>query len=236
MGGKRAVSLLLAAWAALANPARAQVGHDPARSPYRTLRFGQFLSLIGGRFQGDGGQLGVAPHHGTTVGLRYDFLSNSTVSLGLAATYGDLERLVVDPTKPIETAVSGPVKQQVGIGEVILQFNVTGSKTWHRLAPFISGGLGLMLGSSTPEDNSGFNFKRRFTLTPGIGTRILLADRLFLRVEARSLFWSVTYPVSYRQVPSTAPTKPPVLAAPNKEWLANGWYTIGLSYAFSRPF
>jgi hypothetical protein len=236
MDRKRAALLLLLLASAVAQRGAAQVGHDPARSPYRTLRFGQYISLIGGRFQGDGGQLGVAPHHGSTLGLRYDALSNGTLSLSFAASYADLERLIIDPTKPIETAVSGPVKQHAGIVELIFQFNVTGSKTWHRLAPFVSGGVGLMVGSSTPADNSGFSFKRRFTLTPGIGTRIFLTDRLFLRVEARSLFWSVTYPASFRSVPTTAPSKPPVLAAPNKEWLANGWYTLGLGYAFSRPF
>jgi hypothetical protein len=73
-------------------------------------------------------------------------------------------------------------------------------------------------------------------LTPGIGARVFLADRLFLRLEARSAFWSVSYPASFRSAPSTDPGKPPVLAAPSKEWLANGWYTVGLSYAFSRPF
>jgi opacity protein-like surface antigen len=236
MPAKRALVLIPLLWAALSAQARAQVGHDPAHSPYRTLRYGQFIELIGGRLRGDGGELGVAPHSGTTAGLRYTFLANSTVSLAFQGSYADLERFVVDPTKPIATAISGPVKQHAIIGEALLQFNVTGGKTWHRLAPFISGGIGLVRASSTAQDQSGFNFKTRFTLTPGIGARIFLNDRLFLRVEARSVFWSVTYPASFREPPTTATSEPPVLAAPNKEWVANGWYTIGLGYAFSRPF
>jgi opacity protein-like surface antigen len=231
--------LLLAALALSALPAgtaHAQVGHDPARSPYRTLRFGQFLGLTGGLLNGNGGALGVAPHHGASLGVRYEFLSAGTVTFGFAASVADLERLVVDPKKPIETAVSGPVKQRVEIAEGIVQFNVTGGKTWHRIAPFISAGAGIMLSKDTPLDTSGFTFHTRFALTPGLGARIFLADRLFLRVEARTSFWSVSYPDSYRQVPSTDSSKPAVLASPKKEWLANGWYTVGLSYAFSRPF
>ena len=83
---------------------------------------------------------------------------------------------------------------------------------------------------------SGFKFEKRFVLTPSLGSRVFLSDRLFLRLEARTAFWSVSYPDSYRVHPSSDPTKPAVLAAPKKEWLANGWYTVGVAYAFSRPF
>jgi len=216
--------------------AAAQVGHDPARSPYRTLRYSQFISLTGGLLNGNGGALGVAPHHGASLGLRYEFLSAGTVTVGLQASIANTERLVVNPTRPIATAVSGPVKQRVAIGEAIVQFNITGGKTWHRIAPFASVGLGLMLSNDTPLDSSGFKFHTRLALTPGIGARVFLGDRLFLRLEARNAFWSVSYPATFRAVPSTAPTEPPVLATPRKEWLANGWYTVGLGYAFSRPF
>lgn len=232
----RRLALACAAQLLLVHALAAQVGHDPARSPYRTLRYGQFVGLNSGLLNGNGGQLGVAPHHGPSIGLRYDFLSTGIVSLGVAATYAALERKVVDPTKPIETAVSGPLKQRAGIAEVLVQFNLTGGKTWNRIAPYVSGGVGLMLADKTEQDNSDFKFRAKFLLTPGIGARVFLADRLFLRLEVRSAFWSVGYPASFRSAPSSDPTKPPVLAAPSKEWLANGWYTAGLSYAFSRPF
>lgn len=214
----------------------AQVGHDPARSPYRPLRFSQYIGVTTGLFNGNGGSLGVAPHHGPSVALRFDFLSNTTVSLGFAATYFRFERKIVDPREPIETAVTGPVKQTGGMAELILQFNLTGGKSWRGVAPYVSASGGFLLASSTPEDQSGFEFHKRLVLTPSLGTRIFLAERLFLRLELRTAFWSVSYPDSYRTPPSADPTKPPVLLAPAKEWLANGWYTIGVSYAFSRPF
>lgn len=227
-----AVLLLL-----LAGSASAQVGHDPARSPYRTLRYGQFLGVTGGYFNGDGGTLGLAPHQGGTVGLRYDFLAAGTVTLGLAGTFGNTERLIVNPHNPIETAVTGPVKQSVTIVEGIIQFNVTGAKSWHGIAPFLSAGIGLALGQSTPADTSGFKFKTKAMFTPGIGARLFLSERLFLRIEARSPFWQLSYPASFRLPPSTDLSKPPVLVGSSgKEWSTGGWYTIGLSYAFHRPF
>jgi hypothetical protein len=132
--------------------------------------------------------------------------------------------------------VRGPIRQRTGLAEVALQFNVTGGKTWHGIAPYVSGAMGVMLAAHTPSDSSAFKFRLHFLVTPSAGVRIFLADRLFLRLEARSAFWAVSYPASFRAAPSSDPTKPPVLASPAKEWLANGWYTVGLGYAFSRPF
>jgi hypothetical protein len=231
------LAALTAAMLLLPQAGAAQVGHDPATSPYRTLRFGQFIGLNGGLLRGSGGTLGAAPHHGPTIGLRYDFLSSGTINLSFEASFARLERTLVNPTKPIATALTGPVKQRAGMVEAIIQFNVTGGKTWHRLAPYVSGAFGFMLAEQIKADStSDFKFRTRFALIPAIGTRIFLSDRLFLRLEARSAFWSVSYPQSFRNTPSSDPTQPPVLPAPAKEWLANGWYSVGLSYAFSRPF
>jgi hypothetical protein len=227
---------VLAGFVLLTHPVAAQVGHDPAHSPYRTLRYSQFIGVNGGLLNGNGGSLGVAPHHGPVVGLRFDFLSAGTLNLGIAVSTANLERLVVDPRKPIATAVSGPTKVRAGVGELIIQFNATGSKTWHRIAPYVAGSLGMMLAETVPTDSSGFKFRTRFLLTPGIGARVFVTDRLFLRLEARTAFWSVSYPGTFRSPPSSDPSQPPVLSAPTKEWLANGWYSVGLSYAFSRPF
>jgi len=216
--------------------ASAQVGHDPARSPYRTLRYGQFIGITGGWFGGSGGELEVAPHGGTAFGIRYDAFANGKLSLALAATRLGLERTIIDPSQPIATARTDTVSQTTWIGEAIVQFNVTGGKTWNRLAPYLSASMGFALAARSPQDQSGFRFRGKFALTPGIGTRVYLAEQVFLRLEARNLFWQVTYPGSFRTPPTTAPSEPPVLAAPVKEWLGNGWYSVGLSVAFRRPF
>lgn len=214
----------------------AQVGHDPAKSPYRTLRYGQFVGVNGGWFGGNGGTLGVAPHGGNVLGLRYDFLSSGTVSIGFQGSVAWLNRIIIDPNFPIEFAVKDTVSNRTAIGEAILQFNLTGGKSWHGVAPYISAGLGAVLAGKTPADSSGFGFRFQIGVTPGLGARIFLGERLFLRLEARNTFWQVKYPPSFRVSPANDQTKPPVLLSPSKEWLANGWYSIGLSYAFRRPF
>lgn len=230
--------LILAAFLGLTLPpsAAAQVGHDPASSPYRTLRYGQFVGLNAGYFRGDGGQIGVAPHGGATLGLRYDFLGSGTISIGLAATYARLERFIVDKNKPIETGKTGPFRQNTMLFEGILQFNLTGGKTWRGVAPYVSAGFGVALASRTPADTSTFKFRLKGALTPGLGARVFLSDRLFLRLEARTTFWQISYPAVYRTPPSSDPSKPPVISGPSKEWVTNSWYSVGLSYAFHRPF
>lgn len=232
----RSFVLTAFAFLGLAASAGAQVGHDPQASPYRTLRYGQFIGATVGYFNGSGGQVQVAPHEGTTVGLRYDFLGNGTITVGLGVSYGSMNRMLADPNQPIENALSGPVKQSVTITEAILQFNITGGKTWHRLAPFLSGGFGLVLAGATPEDETEFKFRTKLHITPGIGTRVFLSDRMFVKLEARNTFWQASYPAAYRSIPSEDPTKPPIVTRGPKEWIANGWYSVGVHYAFHRPF
>jgi hypothetical protein len=99
----------------------------------------------------------------------------------------------------------------------------------------VSGGFGLVLAGATPEDTTDFKFRTKVAVTPGVGARIFLSDRLFLKLEARTAFWQVSYPQSFLQAPSSDPSKPPVSAAA-KEWITNSWYSVGLSYAFHRPF
>ena len=220
----------------IAPAAAAQVGHDPAHSPYRTLRYGQFVGLNAGYFRGDGGQIGVAPHNGETIGLRYDFLGSGTISLGLAATYARLERFIVDKAKPIETGKTGPFQQNTALFEGIIQFNLTGGKTWHGIAPYVSTGAGVAVVSQNKADTSGFKFHVKGAFTPALGARVFLTPRLFLRLEARSTFWQISYPAVYKLPPASDPSKPPVISGLGKEWVTNSWYTVGVSYAFHRPF
>src|SRR2546427_5515986 len=155
----------------------AQVGHDPARSPYRDLRYTQFLSVTTGYFHGDGGQLGVGPHSGMVYGLRHDFLANGTVTIGIAGAWGRLERKVAFPLVTTAPRLRGPVNQDVVFGEGTVQFNLAGGKTWHHLAPYIGSGIGFAFGSSTPEDTSKYKFQWKFYFAPNVGLRVFLSPR-----------------------------------------------------------
>ena len=136
---------------ALATPALAQVGHKPESSPYRDIRKGHTITALYGHFGGNGGRFGIAPHDRPVYGLHYDLRSGSTIQVGLGVARGKLQRLIVNPFVELANRVSGPVDQTVTFAELNIQFNLTGGKTWHRLAPFVNVGTGVTFPTSTPE-------------------------------------------------------------------------------------
>jgi hypothetical protein len=231
---------LVAFLAALASApgASAQVGHPPTQSPYHDISKGHTVTPLVAAFGGSGGKFGIAPHDGTVFGLRYEIRNSSAIAIGLQVGRGDLDRLIVDPFVAVANRVSGPVKQTVTFAEVDLQFNVTGGKSWHRLAPFVNAGLGLSFPSSTPQDTSGFELGKRVYLAPGAGFRLFLTDRIHLRGEARVAFWKLRYPASFTREPPDDPgtTEDPhaVITDGNvSEWSTSSWLQAGLGFAFS---
>jgi len=216
----------------------AQVGHDPQSSPYRDIRKGHTFTAIGGYFGGDGGDFGIAPHNGPLVGGRYDIRTADAIQVGIGITYGSLERFIVNPFVTLANRVSGPVQQEVIFSDLNVQFNMTGGKTWHHVAPFIGLGGGFAFASDTPADTSGFDFGSEFYLSPTIGFRLFVGDRLHLRGEARATFWKVDYPTTFTQEPVQEPGTPGnsnavIPSGKLDEWTSSSWLQAGLGYSFS---
>jgi hypothetical protein len=239
-GWVAAAALVLAAGLALAaSPALAQVGHRPASSPYRDIRKGHTLTVTFGQFGGSGGRFEIAPHDGQVYGFRYDVRTGSSIQLGLGFAQGDLQRLIVDPFVKLVDRVSGPVDQRVTFGEVNLQFNVTGGKSWHRLAPFVGSSVGLTFPGDTPADTSRFELGHKVYLAPFLGVRAFLTDRLSLRGEARAVFLKLKYPTTFQDEPVLEPGDPPLnsnAVIPDgrvSEWTSSSWLTLGIGYSFS---
>ncbi|MGH7580557.1 MAG: hypothetical protein ACREM9_10330 [Gemmatimonadales bacterium] len=226
----------LAAALALLSPAfaLAQVGHPPGRSPYHDIPKGHTVTGFGALFGGTGGRFGIAPHDGPVFGLRYDIRTSSPIQLGIGVARGDLERLIVDPFVAVEERVSGPVDQTVTFVEVDLQLNLTGGKTWHRLAPFVGVGGGLTFPGSTAADTSGFELGKKIYFAPHAGFRFFLTDRVHLRTDARVIFWKLSYPASFTREPTLDPDAPPVIDDGRvSEWTTTSWLQAGLGFSFS---
>jgi hypothetical protein len=215
----------------VAGSARGQVGHPPNQSPYRDVRFGSSVMPIFGHLSGDGGEARVGPHNGNTYGVRFGFRMSGFIEGGLSASYMDLERFIVDADDSVATRVSGPVDQSVVLIEMALQFNITGGKTWHGIQPFFTGGLGYAFSSSTKADSSGFEFGKRFSISPGVGLRYFLGQRVQLRLEARRHFWKLKYPASFLEEPDAEPgteddPNAVIPSGKDNEW-ASGWWIMG---------
>jgi hypothetical protein len=167
-------------------------------------------------------------------GLRYDIRTASAIQMGLVLARGNLERLIVNPFVTVANRVSGPVDQKVSFVELDLQLNLTGGKTWHRLAPFVGVGGGLTLPSGTPADTSEFELGKKIYFAPHAGFRFFLTDRLHLRTDARVIFWKVKYPASFTRAPPEEPEAPPVISDGRvSEWTTTSWLQAGLGFSFS---
>jgi hypothetical protein len=238
MRNVRYLASLLLASLTTAAAAAAQVGHAPGSSPYSDIRRGHTLTVLGGQIGGEGGRFAIGPHDGSVFGARYDIRTSRPLQLGLGIMRGELDRLIVDPFVQVNQRVSGPVRQSLTFAELNLQLNLTGGKSWHRLAPFVGAGAGVAFAGGTPADTSGFAFDRKFYFAPHAGMRIFITHRVHLRAEARTAFWKLSYPTTFQQEP---PAQQGTEDNPNavitngstSEWTTNTWLQIGLGFGFS---
>jgi hypothetical protein len=233
----RFASLLTALTFTAAASLAAQAGHPPDRTPYADLPFGNSVTLLGGYIHGDGGDIGVGPHDGPFVGVRYDLRVSGPVQFGFTAASAQLQRLITDPDDSVATRVSGPVDQSVFMGEGAIQFNLAGAKTWKGFGPFLGGGIGFAIGDETPQDTTGYKFGTKFFFVPFVGTRYFVNQHLHLRAEVRWPFWEISYPATYADEPEEEPGEFPDSNAlrPNAdldEWTSSITLQFGLGYSF----
>ncbi|HEX6644530.1 MAG TPA: hypothetical protein VF037_07630 [Gemmatimonadales bacterium] len=227
-----ATALLLAAAAA---PIAAQVGHRPGTSPYEEIVDGHSITPVMGYFAGGGGRFGIGAHNGWTWGLRYDLRAGKTVQFGFSGARGALDRFIMDPFVALARRRSGPFDQTTTFADVTVQFNLSGAKTWHRLAPYTGVVLGVAFGEDLAADTSGYDFGSKFYVGPQAGARFFVTKNLHLRAEVRGLFWKVTYPESFGNEPPEEPGTPeePNAVIPDAkfdEWTLNPWFQVGVGY------
>jgi hypothetical protein len=204
-------TLLLACLLCPAPRLTAQVGVPPSASPYGEIRPGTTFEGFGGTLAGSGGPLHAGPRDGPVMGVRALLRANSTVSLGFGAWGALTKRTVIDPTAAVALREVSEVDHQLFGAEALFQFNLTGGKTWHGLAPFVAVGLGITKATTT-NDEFGYEFGTKFYFAPTVGTRMFLGERMYLRAEARGFTWKLKYPSSWALEPTDEPGTP---EAPN---------------------
>lgn len=200
------VSILVLGPLLLAVPVAAQVGHAPTASPFHDIRQETAWEVTGGVIKGSGGPIPVGPRNGPMAGLRVMLRSHSTLSLGLGAWGSQTERTVLDPNVAPAQQVVGTRDAHLVGGELLVQFNLTGGKSWHGFAPFTGIGLGLVRNVSGDDgDPGGYAFGTKFYFAPMVGARFIASKRLYLRAEGRGFTWKVKYPFLYGVEPANAP-------------------------------
>jgi hypothetical protein len=215
--------------------AAAQVGHDPAHSPFQPIATRSGLTLVGGYLSGSGGKVGVGPSDGYLAGVRYDMRLTGPTDLTVGVTWNRLQRMVPHPSAAADAQLTGPVRQSTVIAEGGISILLTGDKTWKGLAPYLGATLGLAFGGTVPADSSGFRFKTKFLSGPHLGLRFYAGRSVFVRVEGRLLFWQLKYPTSFFEtpdIPDGTPLLDPAVTS-TSEWTAHPSLQIGLGFAFN---
>src|SRR3989442_11408622 len=172
------------------NVVAAQVGHEPAHSPYHDVRRGGVLVFTFGDLGGSRGSVGVGPSDGKTGGIRYEVPFGAVgASLGLA--YARMDRFVVDPFTDTTSRKTGPFTDDVVLLDAGLQLVLTGRKTWRGFAPHVGGGLGVALGGTAPPGTRGYKFGTKVTVAPHAGLPWDVAPRPSLRGDFPPRLWEL---------------------------------------------
>ena len=216
----------------------AQVGHEPAHSPYHDVARGTVAVATFGYLGGSRGSVGVGISNGAIGGIRYE-PQFGAIGASLGVAYGRTTSFVVDTLKDSVSRTSGPYDNAVVIADAGLQLVLTGRKTWRGFAPYIGGALGVAVAGKLARDSSGYEFGSKITLAPNAGVRWYPARRLSVRGDFRLLLWKLKYPVSYK-VPGPAGCTPDTpgctrvlpTTASLTEWSAHPWATIGVGWTF----
>ena len=230
----RVKALLFAAAALLtASPAWAQVGHEPARSPYLDLEYGQELTLLGGYLRTRHDPAGIAPKSGPVVGVRYEARLTGPLAVSVDMLGGSGNRDVIDPLKPVASRKIGTQSNAVVAADVALALNLTGERSWHRLVPQIRAGVGLV-SSRAQDDSSGFAFGTRFAFTMGGGVKLVPAGRRFqIRADVTDRIFKLDYPDAYYRLASDNTSVLPGSTA-KSFYTHHTALTVGVSYLFAR--
>ncbi len=226
---------LAAAAIALAVPAAldAQVGHPPARSPFRDLEYRQEWTLFGGWYAAGEDYAGVAPQAGVMTGLRYDIRLTGPLQLFVRAAGVASERRVIDPAKPVAERDLGLQSWPLAMFDVGFDFQLTGAKSWHSMVPLVSLGVGIASDLKGTADVGGYRFGTPFALSAGGGVKWVPGGRLQGRLDATLRSYQLKYPDAYF-LASSEGTRVLRETTPQTFWKPNLAVTVGLSYLFFR--
>lgn len=192
----RASVLLTLALSALAAPLAAQT----IESPIRYIEDTQAVGFYAGHVWTQQPKPALGPRSAPIVGAQYDVRLSGPLHLeaGLGLILSEREVFArpdtLDPFSPVPSI--GVVSAPIGLAEAGLRFQLTGARTWHDLAPYVVGSLGVVANLKNREeierdarDTERFRFGPGLAVGAGMGTEWFLTRRLTLNAEVRDRLW-----------------------------------------------
>jgi hypothetical protein len=214
-------------------PLSAQVGYEPARSPYVDLDYTQEVSVLFGYLRTRHDPAGIAPQSAPLVGLRYELALTGPLALSSDITRSFSRRDVLEPTRPAAQRAAGTENAPVYAVDLALALNLTGEKSWHHMVPQVRAGLGVVH-SSAKDDSSGFSFGTPFAFSIGGGLKFVpTGGRLALRADVTDRIFKLSYPDAYYRLASDNTAVLP-RSTSSSFYTHHAALTVGVSYLFRR--
>jgi len=211
--------------------ASAQVGHLPAQSPYVDVEQNQELSLIIGTFHGHRDPVDVSPHGGLVYGLHYEFRAGGAAYLTAETSRISSDRNVIDPFIAGKARELGNRTQPLYTADLGLGVGLTGAKSWHRIIPELTGGVGLISDLRTTPDTGGYKFGTRFAFNWGGGIRVVPGGKWSVRFDLKNRLYTIAYPEAFYVAPAGGTALVPTTQS-KSFWLNNPAFTLGISRLF----
>ena len=224
---------------AVAAPLAAQVGYDPAKSPYHDVPWRQGLTFVAGWYNAAIDPAGVAPRSAPMLGLRYDLQLAGPAQLTIRSAATASKRHLLDPRQPKATRMLGEVDAPLLLTDIGLTLNLTGQRSWHGLVPLVQFGAGVASDLKPATDVGNYKFGgtsgTTFALSLGTGVRYVPGGRFSrweVRADVTDYLFALKYPGSYISTATTPSVLKPDASA--SSWRHNAGLTLGLTYRFLR--
>jgi hypothetical protein len=215
----------------------AQVGHAPGASPFRDVNTRQSLTFFAGHFNGNVAEAGTGASGGPIFGVRVRARLSGPIDLMATVARIGAERMVIDPSQPVGSRLSGPVPLDMIAADLGLLFSLTGAKTWRGFAPYLGAGLGVVSATDSRVDPGGYRVKTNFTIVPTIGVRYHVGQRLALQLEARDNTIRYEWPRAYFFPVDANNNALPAVLSPadfdDRDVTHNRTLSVGISYLFN---
>lgn len=173
-------------------------------SAFRFVETRQEAGIFVGTASMAEGRFGFGPSGGTEYGARWGIDLSGPLGFETVAGLISGTRDVINPAQIVGDRRIGEADVTMATVDGRLRFTLTGDRTWHRLAPFIVAGGGIVIDmskdSALDEEllaDDRFDFGTSFFGTMGGGTRFFLTDRLALRGDAVFSLWKIKTPPGF---------------------------------------
>ena len=219
--------------ACMAQVVGGRVGYPPASSPFVDLEHAQELTLLFGEYHAHRDPADVGPQSGAIAGAHYEWRAGGPAHLIAEVARIQSDRNMINPLAIGTARELGTESRPLYTADVDLGLSLTGAKSWHRLVPEVSTGVGLISDFHTTADSGGFRFGTRFAFNMGAGLRFVPGggSRWQIRGDIKDRLYTLAYPQTFYVAPTGGTAVVPLTQA-KSFWTNNPAFTLGLSYLF----